>query len=482
MTAGGQTDGRTGEMKTERLLLLSVLIVGAALRVVGLNQGLWYDEIATLVRYVRRPLAEIVTRFDTQNQHMLYSVLAHVSVKLFGETAWALRLPAVVFGVASLWALWWFGTLVTSRREALLAAALMSVSSHHVWFSQNARGYSMLLFWTLLGSGLFVKLLDGSARSKRMVFGYGLVMALATWTQVAGGFVVAAHAVVYVITALAGSRRGVTPAREPRVAIVLAGALAFLLYLPVLPSMMHTLAAPGATGGAAEWKSPFWFAAEAARGLARGVPGGWIALLAGMTVATIGVVSYARRSLAVTLLLLVPGLVTAAVMLVTAHNLWPRLFFFALGFAVLIVVRGGFAICEIVFGARAPLVATVGALAACVASALTVPRTWVPKQDFGAARDFVEATRRPGDVVVTVDMTRLPYRDFYRTGWLAADSQTNLAALRPESGRTWVLYTFPERLSAVDPALWEAIRCCFTEARRFPGTVQGGTIWVMVRG
>jgi hypothetical protein len=466
----------------ERLWLLLVLVVGASLRVADLGDGLWFDEILALVTYVRRPLAEIVTRFDTQNQHMLYSVLAHASVRTFGESAGALRLPAAVFGVASLWATWWFGKLVAARREALLAAALLSVSSHHVWFSQDARGYSMLLFWTLVGSGLFLRLLEGPDRSWKLVIGYAVVMALATWTQVAGGFVVAAHALVWGVLAVTGFRRGARPASEPVVAIVLSGLLGVLLYAPVLPSMMRTLAAPGATGGAAEWKSPLWFAAEAARGLARGVPGGWIALLAGATVALAGVISYGRRSMAVTLLLVVPGLVTAVVMLATAHNLWPRLFFFAAGFAALIAVRGGFAICAAAFGTRGPLVATIGAVAACAASALTVPRTWAPKQDFGAARAYVEASRRPGDVVVTVDMTRLPYRDFYRTGWLAADSTTDLAALHPDSGRTWVLYTFPGRLSAVDPALWDAIRCCFTEARRFPGTVQGGTIWVMVRG
>ena len=468
--------------RLERMLLALVLAVGAALRLAGLDQGLWYDEIATLVRYVRRPLGEIVTRFDTQNQHLLYSVLAHASVQAFGESAWALRLPAAVFGVASLWAVWWFGTLVTGRREALLAAALLAVSSHHVWFSQDARGYSMLLFWTLVGSGLFLRLLNGPERPRSLVLAYGAVMALATWTQVAGGFVVAGHALVWVVLAVAGPRRGFATPREPVVAIVLSGLLTVLLYAPVLPDMITTLAAPGATGGAAEWKSPLWFVAEATQGLARGAPGGWIGLLVAATVAGVGVVSYVRRSVPVALLLLVPGLVTAAVMLVTAHNLWPRLFFFAAGFAALIAVRGGFAVAAAVFGARGPLVATVGAVAAGAASALTVPRIWVPKQDFGAARAFVEASRRPGDAVVTVDMTRLPYRDFYQTGWIAADSGTNLAALRPDSGRTWVLYTFPERLRAVDPALWDAIRCCFTEARRFPGTVEGGAIWVMVRG
>ena len=468
--------------RLERMLLALVLTVGAALRLVGLDQGLWYDEIASLVRYVRRPLGEIVTRFDTQNQHMLYSVLAHGSVQAFGESAWALRLPAAIFGVASLWALWWFGTLVTGRREALLATALLAVSSHHVWFSQDARGYSMLLFWTLVGSGLFLRLLEGPERPRTLVFGYAAVMALATWTQVAGGFVVAAHALGWLVLAVAGRRRGAVPAREPVAAIVLSGFLAALLYSPVLPAMVTTLAAPGATGGAAEWKSPLWFAAEAMRGLAHGVPGGWIGLLVAATVAGVGALSYLRRSLPVTLLVVVPGLVTAVVMLVTAHNLWPRLFFFAAGFAVLIAVRGGFAVAQAAFGQRGPLVATVGVVAASAASALTVPRIWAPKQDFGAARAFVEASRRPGDAVVTVDLTRLPYRDFYQTGWIAADSETNLAALRPDSGRTWVLYTFPERLRAVDPAIWDAIRCCFTEARRFPGTVEGGAIWVMVRG
>lgn len=470
------------EPRLERMLLALVLIVGAALRLIGLNQGLWYDEIATLVRYVRRPLIEIVTRFDTQNQHMLYSVLAHGSVQVFGDTAWALRLPAASFGVASLWAVWWFGTLVTGRREALLAAALLAVSSHHVWFSQDARGYSMLLFWTLVGSGLFLRLLQGPVRSRALVFGYGAVMALATWTQVAGGFVVAGHALVWLVLAVAGRRGGSAVVREPVLAIVLSGLLTLLLYAPVVPAMITTLAAPGATGGAAEWKSPVWFVTEAMRGLARGVPGGWIGLFVAAAVAGLGTLNYLRRSRPVTLVMLLPGLVTAVVMLVTAHNLWPRLFFFATGFAVLIAVRGGFALSEAVFGARGPMVATVGLVVASAASAFTVPRIWVPKQDFGAARAFVEASRQPGDAVVTVDMTRLPYRDFYPTGWIAADSLTDLAALRPDSGRTWVLYTFPERLRAVDPAMWDAIQCCFTEARRFPGTAEGGTIWVMVRG
>jgi hypothetical protein len=81
--------------------------------------------------------------------------------------------------------------------------------------------------------------------------------------------------------------------------------------------------------------------------------------------------------------------------------------------------------------------------------------------------------------VVTVDMTRLPYRDFYQTGWTAADSLPDVIAAERAAPRTWLLYTFPERLAAVDSALWTHVQDRYREVRRFPGTVQGGTIVVM---
>ena len=464
-------------LRGERLWLALVLVLGAGLRFRGLGEGLWYDEIATLVRYARRPFLEIVTRFDTQNQHMLYSIIAHASVRAFGENAWALRLPAAAFGVASLRAVWWLGVQIAPRREALIAAGLLAVSSHHVWFSQDARGYSMLMFFSLVATGLFRRLLEREQSGRGEVLAYAAVMALACWTQVAGGFVLIAHGIVW-MWAMASDRR-IPPRRPwtPLWAMLLAGVVTGLLYLPVLGGMIHTLAGPKATGGAAEWKSPVWFALEAARGLARGIPGGWFALVAGVAVGSAGVWSYGRRSITVLLLLIVPVLVTAIVMLATAHNLWPRLFFFAAGFAALIAVRGAFLACEMLFRSRGPVVATAGAAVVGAASLFTVPRVWTPKQDYAGALEFVRAARAPGEAVVTVDMTRLPYRDFYHTDWTAADSLPDLLAAERSAPRTWVLYAFPERLAAVDSAMWAHVQH-YTEVRRFPGTVQGGTIVV----
>ncbi len=56
------------------------MTLAAVLRAIGLDGGLWLDEILTLIESVRRPVAQIVTTFPSNNQHTLYSVLAHASI------------------------------------------------------------------------------------------------------------------------------------------------------------------------------------------------------------------------------------------------------------------------------------------------------------------------------------------------------------------------------------------------------------------
>jgi hypothetical protein len=144
--------------------VLGLMGLAVVLRLMNLDSGLWFDEVVTLTEFVRLPAAELVRNYADQNQHPLFSLMAHGSVELFGESAWALRLPAALFGVATVGVLYGF-------------ARLLAVSYHHVWFSQNARGYTMLVFFALLGSWLFLENLHRPRLS--LSLGYGAVMALA---------------------------------------------------------------------------------------------------------------------------------------------------------------------------------------------------------------------------------------------------------------------------------------------------------------
>src|SRR5262245_406854 len=117
---------RTGSSAGAWIALALLCAVGLGLRLWHLGTDLWLDEVLTLVDFLRLPAREIVATFPSQNQHMLYSLLGRASVVVFGESFAAARLPAVMFGVASIWALFLLGRRLAGIREALLASALMT--------------------------------------------------------------------------------------------------------------------------------------------------------------------------------------------------------------------------------------------------------------------------------------------------------------------------------------------------------------------
>lgn len=490
------------ENRVKRSLVLFAILTGAVVvRLIGLGDGLWADEIATLVLYVRQPLGEILTAFESQNQHFLYTLAAKATTSIAGpeHEMWALRLPAAVLGVASVWAVYRLGIRVGSETEALTAAGLLAFSYHHVWFSQNARGYTGLLLGTLLGTWLFLGILQDRGRDgPRALLAYAVTMSLTTLIHLLAAAVVAAHGIVWAARA-AWKRQEQTgwPLWAPGVAVLLAGTLSLQLYAPVIPELAATMLEPTMEGLSVAWTEPLWLLTETARGLATGLPGGAVVLVLGALIAAVGLARHAGDDPVFTALMVLPGLLTLAVLLLTAHNLWPRLFFFSAGFAALILVRGVMTVVGLVGGmfpgasvnrkgsgrsARDGLLYGAAGLLMVVASALTVPRAWGPKQDFVGAAEYIEERAGPGDTVVTVDMTISPYRRYLGKDWEAVASEEALERVEASDRTTWIVYVFPTRLEAIHPAIWKRVQQEYRSVARFGGTVRGGDLFVAAKG
>jgi 4-amino-4-deoxy-L-arabinose transferase-like glycosyltransferase len=480
---------RVPERATSRELAAIALIaaVAAALRLHELGNQLWFDEIDTLVNHVRLGWSRILTTYESRNQHLFYSVCARAALDLFGDTPFALRLPAAAFGVASVIASWRFALRVTGRAEALAAAALLALSYQHVWFSQNARGYTGILFFTLAGSALFLDSIAGRGSRGRTLL-YGVSMALALYTHLTSLFAVAAHGLVWL--ALLARRRDLSwrERLRPGAGFAYAAALTLACYAPVLPSFFDTALEPTMPGQHTQWKNPAWLALETLRGLARGLPGGslaWGVLAGGFALFAAGVWSYARQGVAVAFALLGGAALTAAAMLSLGNNLWPRFFFFAAGFLVLVAVRGLAVAIHAV--ARGPLArrerAAFAAIAilACAAGASGLRHVWSPKQDFLGALAWVRANAGARDAVATVEMTHLPYEDLYAAGWSRIDNLSDLIELERTHERTYVVTTMPTQLAARQPEVVQRLEARYgVPARVFPGTLAGGEVSVFV--
>ena len=466
------------------LILLALLFIAFILRLYHLGNGLWYDEIVTYVKYGRMPFAEILTTYDSENLHVLFALLANASVKIFGENDWSIRLPAVLFGVGSIWAIYLLGRYVGTAREGLLASAMLTFSYHHIWFSQNARGYMMLLFWTILSSWFFLRALREARPG--LWLAYAVSAALGAYTHMTMFFVVAGQLILYAIHFLV---RGGETWPEARTGLFygfgLAALLTFQLYALVIPQILSSFG-EGTRSNVLAWKNPLWTLLEFSRGIQVGFRSGifGIFVLAGLFVVGAGIWGFLRHDPAFLGLTFIPVITGATLSFALRHPLWPRFYFFAFGFGVLVVVRGttilgGFIASRLrLQPAQSVFIGTALWVLVIFASALSVPAAYAPKQDYYGALLFVEQNRKPGDAVVTVGVTTFPYQKFYQTNWEEAETLKDLEAIRSRSQRTWLLYTLPLHLQYEYPDLMKRIEERYRVVKEFFGTLSGGTIYV----
>ena len=478
-----------------------LIVVASAARAIRLDSGLWYDEIVTLVAFVRLTPVELMTSYTTTNNHILFSLLAHFSVGSFGEHAWALRLPAAGLGVASLAALWWMAHELAPAREARFASWLVALSYHHVWFSQNARGYTGILLFSWLGTALYLRARRGPVGSARGLWlAYAAVLAAALYTHLSAIFVFFAHGLVYLGDEgwRAWSRRR-SPANAsagsaskgfdgwPLVGFAFGLLAAFQLYAILLPQLAGTFAAQAgdASGSAAisEWKNPLWTLLEIVGSLQLG-PASVVAAVVALALATAGFLSIARRNPAHAALMALPTPITLAVLLLVNFNIWPRYFLVSLGFASIIAIRGIFAICAARAApgwlrSRPRELASAGCVALVALSSVALLQNYrFPKQDYPSARDFATERAAPGEPIFAAGLASYAYSTYYAPDLGVLEDAAELDALRAESP-VWLIYSFSVHLRSTMPEIWQRIERDFEVVRSFPGTLRDGAIHVL---
>jgi 4-amino-4-deoxy-L-arabinose transferase-like glycosyltransferase len=464
--------------------------VALALRLWHLDTDLWLDEMFTLTDFLRLPLVEISAAFPSQNQHMLYSLLSRVSVVALGESVVSIRLPAVLFGVASIWATFLLGRRIVGTREALLASALMTFSYHHVWFSQNARGYTGLLFFATLATWLWIEALErGTARRWTL---YGLSVWLGIWVHMTMVFVVAAHGLVYLAALTKPGRNAQPLALDPSfrwkapVSWFFAATLSLQVYALALPEFLTV--ALHEVSLDSEWINPLWVVRESLLRLADGGLSGVI-VAGGILVMAAGFLSIWTRDWRAAALLSAPGLLGGGTMLALGHNLWPRFFFFCMSFVLIVALRGMTALPQWILGALkrpeaelwARRLGTTAAIAVIALSASTVPRSYLPKQDFSGAKAWIEASLQPDDVVVAVGLAGDAYSRYYAPAWPHVQNVSDLTSIEQAHSSVWLVYTLPVHLEAWLPDVWERVESEYEVVRVFPGTLGGGDVVVTRR-
>lgn len=224
------------------ILIGIIILVASLLRLWKLGQvPFMHDEFSALLR----------TRFDSFHDFIQWGVMPDSHpigvqlflwgwVKLFGWSAFWVKLPFVLMGIGSVYLIYLIGQQWFNRKVGLFSAAFFAVSQFTVFYSQLARPYSAGLFFVLLMAYYWHKIVFEEEKPKLGVY---IGFALSAWACSMIQYFSIAQAGLIFLTGL------FFLLKERRKAYWISGIVAVVLFAPTLPVFWQQLFVSGSIGG-----------------------------------------------------------------------------------------------------------------------------------------------------------------------------------------------------------------------------------------
>jgi 4-amino-4-deoxy-L-arabinose transferase-like glycosyltransferase len=176
-------------------IVAGLTLLAAALRFATLGvQSYHHDEIVTASRILRDGFFHAMDAVGfSESAPPLYYALAWPWTQLTGAGEFGLRSISALAGVATVPVAYLLGTELRGRRAGLMAAALVAVNPMLLWYSQEARAYSLFALLCAVSLLYCVRVLRRGRR--RDVLAWGIASGLALATHYFAVFPIAAEAI-----------------------------------------------------------------------------------------------------------------------------------------------------------------------------------------------------------------------------------------------------------------------------------------------
>ena len=216
--------------------LLLLLVLGSIERIYGIDrQSLWSDELYAVVASYKSSYMDVWRLMLGDSHPPGYLSFMYVTLPLTGYTDFGVRLHALVFGVVWIPLVFWFGRRWFSTNAALLAAAVVASAYNAVYYSQEARAYTMLIVFNLLNLICLFEILFSENRLRRNMVGFIFSSLAMLYLHYTGFVFISAEILLYFLLWISGLHRG-----SLREAAILFG-VPLLLYSPWLGVMYANL-------------------------------------------------------------------------------------------------------------------------------------------------------------------------------------------------------------------------------------------------
>ncbi|MGY6502193.1 MAG: glycosyltransferase family 39 protein [Acidimicrobiales bacterium] len=225
--------------RTDVAWIAAATLVAVVVRLL-LTRGLWVDE-AISVQQAQMGFAAMIDDLRTTDVHPpLHHALLWVVIRLGGAGELAVRLPSITAGAALVPVLYHLGLELYGRQTARIAAACAVVAPFLVWYSQEARMYSLFMLAAAVAVLGQVRALRTGAWSDWAL--YVVATAAMAWTQYFAVLPIAVQQTAFLV-ALWQRRSDRADLRRTAIRWLVAVLALVVLLAPMVPIALDQLAA-----------------------------------------------------------------------------------------------------------------------------------------------------------------------------------------------------------------------------------------------
>jgi 4-amino-4-deoxy-L-arabinose transferase-like glycosyltransferase len=142
----------------------------------------------------RLTLLKVVTSTLNSDTHPpAYYMMMWAWTRSFGTSTWSMRLPSALLGTACIPLVFWLGKLTHQTVAGWIAAALMALNGHQVFWSQIARMFTFACCLGLLATILLLQIANQTRASRWLQVLYVAVTLVGLCTHVFFWLILAAH-------------------------------------------------------------------------------------------------------------------------------------------------------------------------------------------------------------------------------------------------------------------------------------------------
>ena len=201
------------------------------------DQSFWQDEIFTY-KIVEPGWSGLVWRGAsiTSSPPLYYAI-----VRLFffiSPAEFGMRFPSAMIGAMTVPLFYYLGYMLLSNRVALISSLMLTLSPFHIWYSQDARPYTLFMLLCLCSSIFFLKILNKQRKLWWILYSISVIIGF--YVHILTTLIIASHFVLWLVW---------SKHKKPELSkMLLCYVVSFLFIAPILPILFKGMGVASGIG------------------------------------------------------------------------------------------------------------------------------------------------------------------------------------------------------------------------------------------